>query len=208
MQRYQITIDGFNIKCFNYGIYVTGGVIMKLKITAKNIKLTEAIKTYSQTKINKLDKFFDDGAWVELVISVDKKINQKAEMTLHAAKKKFTAKAIEENLYKAIDGALLKVESQIRKAKGKIQSKRVSNTAPKEDLSAYYSAMINPQNEVRFSVIKQVEVSPMSAEDAALEMEKLGYTFWMFLDEDTKQINLIFKRLDGSYGLIQPIKAK
>ena len=181
---------------------------MKLKITAKNIKLTEAIKTYSQTKINKLDKFFDDGAWVELVISVDKKINQKAEMTLHAAKKKFTAKAIEENLYKAIDGALLKVEAQIRKAKGKIQSKRVSNTAPKEDLSAYYSAMINPQNEVRFSVIKQVEVSPMSAEDAALEMEKLGYTFWMFLDEDTKQINLIFKRLDGSYGLIQPIKAK
>ena len=49
---------------------------MKLKITAKNIKLTDAIKTYSQTKINKLDKFFDDGAWVELVISVDKKINR------------------------------------------------------------------------------------------------------------------------------------
>ena len=80
--------------------------------------------------------------------------------------------------------------------------------APQEDLSSYYGAMLNPQNEVRFSVIKQVEVSPMSAEDAALEMEKLGYTFWMFLDEDSKQINLIFKRLDGSYGLIQPTKAK
>ncbi len=181
---------------------------MKLKITAKNIKLTEAIKTYSQTKVNKLDKFFDEGAWVELVISVDKKINQKAEMTLHAAKKKFTAKAIEENLYKAIDGTILKIEAQIRKAKGKVQAKRTAAAAPKEDLSSYYGAMLNPQNEVRFTVIKQVEVNPMSAEEAALEMEKLGYTFWMFLDEDSKQINLIFKRLDGSYGLIQPTKAK
>ena len=181
---------------------------MKLKITAKNIKLTEAIKTYSQTKINKLEKFFDDGAWVELVISVDKKINQKAEMTLHAAKKKFTAKAIEENLYKAIDGAILKIEAQIRKAKGKVQSKRNVNIVSVEELAPYYNSVINSQNDIRFSVIKQVEVNPMSAEDAALEMEKLGYTFWMFLDEDTKQINLIFKRLDGSYGLIQPIKAK
>lgn len=181
---------------------------MKLKITAKNIKLTEAIKNYSQTKINKFEKFFDDGAWVELVISVDKKINQKAEMTLHAAKKKFTAKAIEENLYKAIDGAILKIEAQIRKAKGKNQSKRNANVIRVEELAPYYNTAFGQQNEVRFSVIKQVEVAPMSAEDAALEMERLGYTFWMFLDEDTKQINLIFKRLDGSYGLIQPIKAK
>ena len=129
-------------------------------------------------------------------------------MTLHAGKKKFTAKSIEPILYTAIDGAVLKIEAQIRKAKGKVQAKRNAGVALKEDLSAYYSAMLNPQNEIRFSVIKQVEVSPMSAEDAVLEMEKLGYTFWMFLDEDTKQINLIFKRLDGSYGLIQPTKAK
>jgi putative sigma-54 modulation protein len=53
-----------------------------------------------------------------------------------------------------------------------------------------------------------VEVTPMNPEDAAYEMERLGYSFWMFLDEDSKQINLIFKRLDGTYGLIKPIKKK
>ena len=65
-----------------------------------------------------------------------------------------------------------------------------------------------PQADVKFSVIKQVEVHPMNPEDAAYEMERLGYTFWMFMDEDSKQINLIFKRLDGTYGLIQPVRTK
>lgn len=178
---------------------------MKLKITAKNMKLTDAIKNYSQNKVNKLDKFFDEGAWAEMVISIDKKINQKAEITLHIAKKKFTAKSIEENLYKAIDACIAKLEAQIKKNKGKGQVKRV---VAKEDLSSYYGAVFAPQNDVKFSVIKQVEVHPMNPEDAAYEMERLGYTFWMFLDEESKQINLIFKRLDGTYGLIQPIKAK
>jgi putative sigma-54 modulation protein len=177
---------------------------MKLKITAKNIKLTEAIKDYCQSKADKLDKFFGDEAWAEIVLTVDRKINQRAELTVHAGKKKFTAKAIEEDLYKAIDGTILKIEAQIKKNKGKaVQSKKLQ----KDDLASYYGAVFAPQNDVKFSVIKQVEVLPMNPEDAAYEMERLGYTFWMFLDEESKQINLIFKRLDGTYGLIQPIKA-
>ena len=176
---------------------------MKLKITAKNIKLTEAIKEHAQAKADKLEKFFDESAWAEIVLTVDKKINQRAELTVHAGKKKFTGKSVQEDLYKAIDESVLKIESQIKKNKGKVvQSKRMQ----KEELASYYGAVFAPQNDVKFSVIKQVEVLPMNPEDAAYEMERLGYTFWMFLDEESKQINLIFKRLDGTYGLIQPIK--
>ncbi|MDR0645786.1 MAG: ribosome-associated translation inhibitor RaiA [Elusimicrobiota bacterium] len=178
---------------------------MKLKITAKNIKLTEAIKDFAQSKVDKLDKFFDEGR-AEVVLSVDRKINQRAEITIRAGKKKFTAKAIENDLYKSIDNAILKIEAQVRKSKGKyVDSKRIA----KEELSSFYGAPVfTHENDVKFSVIKQVEVMPMNPEDAAYEMEKLGYTFWMFLDEESKQINLIFKRLDGTYGLIQPVKAK
>lgn len=179
---------------------------MKLKITAKNIKLTQAIKDFTAAKVDKLDKFFDDSAWAEIVLSVDKKINQRAELTVHAGRKKFTGKSIEEDLYKAIDDTILKIEAQVRKNKGKaVQSKKA---VVKEDLASYYGAVFAPQNDVKFSVIKQVEVHPMNPEDAAYEMERLGYTFWMFMDEESKQINLIFKRLDGTYGLIQPVKAK
>ena len=178
---------------------------MKLRITAKNIKLTEAIKEHTQSKVDKLDKFFD-GGHAEVVLTVDRKIHQKAEITIHTQGKKFTAKATEENLYKAIDSAILKIEAQVRKSKGKsVTGKR----ATKEEVTSFYGgAVLAPENDVKFSVIKQVEALPMNPEDAAYEMERLGYTFWMFLDEESKQINLIFKRLDGTYGLIQPVKAK
>ncbi|MDR0953051.1 MAG: ribosome-associated translation inhibitor RaiA [Elusimicrobiota bacterium] len=179
---------------------------MKLKITAKNIKLTQAIKDFTQAKVDKLDKFFDENAWAEIVLTVDKKINQRAEISLHNGKKKYTAKSIETDLYKAIDSLILKIEAQIRKNKNKtVASKKQIS---KEEISSYYGTVFAPQTDVKFSVIKQVEALPMNPEDAAYEMERLGYTFWMFLDEESRQINLIFKRLDGTYGLIQPIKAK
>ena len=181
---------------------------MELKITAKNIKLTDAIKNYAQTRIDRLDKFFSEDAWAQIVLSVDKKINQRAELTIHGAKKKITSKAIKQDLYKAIDEAVAKVETQIKKKKAKdVKGKKGSKTV-KEDLSAYFGNVFAPQADVKFSVIKQVEVHPMNPEDAAYEMERLGYTFWMFMDEESKQINLIFKRLDGTYGLIQPVKTK
>ena len=179
---------------------------MKLRITAKNIRLTDAIREHAQSKVDKLDKFFETG-YAEMVLSVNKKINQRAEITIHADKKKFTGRAVEGDLYKAIDNAILKIEAQIRKSKGKyVAGKRIT----KEEAVSFYGAapVYVPENDVKFSVIKQVEVLPMNPEDAAYEMERLGYTFWMFLDEESKQINLIFKRLDGTYGLIQPVKAK
>jgi putative sigma-54 modulation protein len=76
------------------------------------------------------------------------------------------------------------------------------------EMEAFADTVVLPQADVKFSVIKQVEVLPMNPEDAAYEMERLGYSFWIFLDEDSKQINLIFKRLDGTFGLIKPMKKK
>ena len=178
---------------------------MKLKITAKNIKMTDAIKEFAQSKVDKFDKFFDENAWAEAVFTVDKKINQKAEFTIHDGKKKYTGKAVEGDLYKAIDAAAVKIDVQIRKTKGKTVQKK---KATREDLSSFYGSVLAAQNDVKFSVIKQVEVEPMNPEDAAYEMKRLGYTFWMFMDEESRQINLIFKRLDGTFGLIQPIKSK
>ena len=104
---------------------------------------------------------------------------------------------------------MTKAEAQMKKAKSKSKSKRTAKKAPVlEDMATFTDHMILPANDVKFSVIKQVEVTPMNPEDAAYEMERLGYSFWMFLDEESKQINLIFKRLDGTYGLIKPIKKK
>ncbi|MBE6421123.1 MAG: ribosome-associated translation inhibitor RaiA [Elusimicrobiaceae bacterium] len=183
---------------------------MDIKITAKNIKLTPAIKEYINTRVSKVENFFDNIVSAQVLISVEKKINQKAEIILHTgAKTTISASAVESNLYKAIDAAAVKAEAQAKKIKNKAKARKVSKKSVKEaDLSTFAEHIMIQQNDVKFSVIKQVEVSPMNPEDAAYEMERLGYSFWMFLDEDSKQINLIFKRLDGTYGLIKPIKKK
>ena len=100
---------------------------MELKITAKNIKLTDAIKNYAQSRVDRLDKFFSEDAWAQIVLSVDKKINQRAELTIHGAKKKIASKAIKQDLYKAIEEAVSKVETQIKKKKAKdVKGKKVS----------------------------------------------------------------------------------
>lgn len=183
---------------------------MEIKITAKNIKLTQAIKQFVQARVSKIENYFDDVVWAQVLLSVEKKINQRAELIIHTgAKGTISASAVEHDLYKAIDAAAAKAEVQMKKAKSKSKSKRTAKKAPVlDDMATFNEHMILPANDVKFSVIKQVEVTPMNPEDAAYEMERLGYSFWMFLDEDSKQINLIFKRLDGTYGLIKPVKKK
>lgn len=183
---------------------------MDIKITAKNIKLTPAIKEFINTRVGKIENFFDHIISAQVFISVEKKINQRAEIILHTgAKTTISATAVEENLYKAIDAAAMKAEAQAKKIKNKAKARKVSKKSVKDvEVNPFAEHVLLPQNDVKFSVIKQVEVSPMNPEDAAYEMERLGYSFWMFLDEDSKQINLIFKRLDGTYGLIKPIKKK
>ena len=183
---------------------------MDIKITAKNIKLTAAIKEYINNRVGKVENFIDNVVSAQVLISVEKKINQRAEIILHTgAKTTITASAVENNLYKAIDAAATKAEAQAKKIKNKAKARKISKKSVKEiEVPAFIEPAILPQNDVKFSVIKQVEVSPMNPEDAAYEMERLGYSFWMFLDEASKQINLIFKRLDGTYGLIKPIKKK
>ncbi len=183
---------------------------MEIKITAKNIKLTPAIKEFINTRVGKVENFFDNIVSAQVLISVEKKINQRAEIILHTgAKTTISASAVESNLYKAIDAAAIKAEAQAKKIKNKAKARKISKKSIKEaEINPFAEHVLLPQNDVKFSVIKQVEVSPMNPEDAAYEMERLGYSFWMFLDEDSKQINLIFKRLDGTYGLIKPIKKK
>ena len=182
---------------------------MDIKITAKNIKLTAAIKEFINTRVSKVENYFDNIVSAQVLISVEKKINQRAEIILHTgAKTTISASAMESNLYKAIDAAAVKAEAQAKKIKNKAKARKVSKKSVKALEIDPFAEVMLPQNDVKFSVIKQVEVTPMNPEDAAYEMERLGYSFWMFLDEASKQINLIFKRLDGTYGLIKPIKKK
>ena len=149
---------------------------MDIKITAKNIKLTAAIKEYINTRVSKVENFFDNIVSAQVLISVEKKINQRAEIILHTgAKSTISASAVESNLYKAIDAAAVKAEAQAKKLKNKSKARKTGKKAA-ADIEPFAEHVLLPQNDVKFSVIKHEEVTPMNPEDADYEMERLGYT--------------------------------
>lgn len=175
---------------------------MRIHIVARKIKLTRAIKDFVEAKIRKLTGYSDNIVWAQAIMTVEKK-SHIAEVVVHVGRQTMKASAVSEDLYSAIDKVMDKIEVQVKKYKEKRKNHKVAvNNYELPEFSAYFTPKI------RFSVVKDVSVKPMNKEDAVLEMEKVGYNFWLFMDKSTKQIQVVFKRLDSTYGLLQPVKTK
>lgn len=176
---------------------------MTVHIVARHIKLTKALKESIQARVEKVQHYFDHIVWAQVGLSGEKKAC-KAEIVIHAARQTFKSSASGEDIYGVVEGAANKMEAQIKKYKERMKDHRDQESvvfALPEEVEA-------AQSGVKFSVIKQVPVHPMTPEEAAFEMDRLGYDFWMFQDSKTKQINMVFKRQDSTYGLMQPVKRK
>jgi putative sigma-54 modulation protein len=173
---------------------------MRIHITARHLHLTDALRDYVTKKVSKCQKYFDHLIWAQVILSVEK-VTHKCEIVVHASLHTFRALAQSQDLYAAVDLASDKIDGQIKKHKERTRGhhKDVSMLpAVAEEVTA--------APETRFSVIKQVPVWPMTKEEAARQMENLGYDFWLFLDQGTKQVSVVYRRLDNSYGLMQPVK--
>ncbi|MFH1725180.1 MAG: ribosome-associated translation inhibitor RaiA [Elusimicrobiota bacterium] len=173
---------------------------MKIHITGRQMRLTKSIRDYVEEKVGKAQKYFNHIVWAQVLVSVEKRSHQ-AEIVIHASKQTFRALAKAGDLYAAVDLASDKIDTQLRKYKERLKDRHKTSVPEMESL------ILEPERRpVRFSVIKQVPLVPMSPEDAGHEMERMGYTFWMFRDEDSGQVNVIYRRLDESFGLLQPAK--
>ncbi len=175
---------------------------MTVHIVARHIKLTKALKESIQARVEKVQHYFDHIVWAQVSLTGEKK-TCKAEIVIHAARQTFKSSASGDDIYGVVEGAADKMEVQIKKYKERMKDHR-----DQDSVVFALPEMETPQADIKFSVIKQVPVSPMTSEEAAFEMERLGYNFWLFLDSETKQINLVFKRQDNSYGIMQPVKRK
>lgn len=172
---------------------------MRIHITARHLKLTNSIRAYVEAKAQRAQKYFNHIIWAQVVLSVEKRTHR-AEVVVHASRQTFRALALGADLYSAIDLATDKVDAQLKKYKERLRNHhRLEEPAP-------VPAFVEETNSVRFSVIKQVPLKPMTREEAANEMDTLGYTFWLFLDREAKQVQVIYRRQDDSYGLLQPVK--
>ncbi|HOW89222.1 MAG TPA: ribosome-associated translation inhibitor RaiA [Elusimicrobiales bacterium] len=170
---------------------------MRIHLVARKTKLTPSLKTFIEGRISKLAEFVDNIVWVQVILGVEKMIHR-AEVVVHAGHQTMKAAAESDDLYAAIDKAMTKMEAQVKKYKEKFSEHRGISISEMKDLSAGLPAV--------FSVVKDVPVRPMNKEEAVQEMEKLGYNFWLFMEKDAKQMQVVFKRLDNTYGLLLPVK--
>ena len=172
---------------------------MQIKITGKELKVTEAINDYVERKMERISKYFED-AEADVVIRVEKNV-QIAEIKVSANGEVFRAVTEDKDLYASIDKDIDILEGQIRKAKTKKERMLKDSTLKVLEVEA-------PVQEVADEILKTAyyEIKPMTPEDAKLKLqERPTQMFLTFVNVETGKVNVIHKLKDGkNYGLIEP----
>lgn len=177
---------------------------MKINIFGKNIEVTEGIKTAIEEKLSKLDKFFNEEIRADVTLSVNRN-EHKVEVTIPVKGNIIRAEEISEDMYASIDMVEETIERQLIKYKNKLVDKK---KAYHDNFTADYIETDyedDDEDKVKIVRTKSFGVKPMDAEEACVQMELLGHNFFVFLNADTDEVNVVYKRKGGSYGLIEPI---
>ena len=176
---------------------------MKVTVIAKNIELTPAIKDMVEKKISKLDKYFDPNVEAKATLSVQKN-RQIIEVTKPFNGVILRGEEGTEDLYKSIDLVEEKLERQIRKQKTKLSRRNSTGSLRYPDFNSIDTNEEEDEEDSKVVKTKSFDVKPMSSEEAILQMELLGHNFFVYQDWKTSKVNVVYKRKDGNYGLIEP----
>ena len=172
---------------------------MKYVIRGEKVEITEAIKKYITEKIGKLDKYFSNPEEIKANVLVRiRGVEQIVEVTIPIKKLVLRCEERDEDLYKAIDLASDKLERQLRKNKTKMmkQKKDVTKAIRFEEMEP-----IEEKEEIVKR--KKIEMKPMSEEEAMMQMDLIDHDFFVYKDVETKTVNVIYKRKDGTFGIIE-----
>ena len=175
---------------------------MRFIITGRNIDITEGLKSAVEEKLGKFDRFFAPETEVNVTLSVEKE-RQKIEVTIPVKGNIIRSEQVSSDMYVSIDLVEEVIERQLKKYKNKLIDKK-RNAA---DFAPEYvdeDEEIFEDEEVKIIRAKKFGIKPMNAEEACVQMELLGHEFYVFLNSDTNEVNVVYKRRDGAYGLIEP----
>lgn len=171
---------------------------MNMNIISKNVPVTDGMRSYTEKKMQRIKKFFDDTLDVTVTFSVQKNM-QTVEVLAHT--KGLYLKGVErsEDLYASLDLAVDKIERQITRYKDRLHARKYADSDGTLKMSVYEAASVEESNP-EVIVTKDVGVKPMSVEEAAMQMDLMNKQFFVFRNE-TGDINVIYKRDDGNIGL-------
>ena len=181
---------------------------MKFMISGRDIKVTEALKDYAKEKVGKISKYFDDDTVIEAQISLHVE-NQRhmVEVTMFVDGLTLRAETETGDMYASIDEVSDKLARQVRKYKSKIRRKlREEKLEFEEELveARHEDEHEEEEEELQIVKTKRFAMKPMGVQEAAMQMDLLDHDFFVFSNAETEEVNVVYKRNDGNYGLIEP----
>jgi putative sigma-54 modulation protein len=175
---------------------------MRITVSGKNIEVTDALRSAVEKKLLKLEKYFNPDVEVHATLSVEKN-RQIIEVTISFGGILIRAEEAHDDMYAGIDFVIGKLEGQIRKQKTKLQRRKHMESLRFQFIPDY-NDNVSEGRESKIVRTKRFAVKPMSSEEAVLQMELLGHNFFVYKDADGGEVNVVYKRKDGDYGLIEP----
>lgn len=174
---------------------------MKFTILGRNIEVTEGLRTAVEDKIGKLEKYFSPETTAMVTLSVERE-RQKIEVTIPVKGSIIRAEQTSSDMYVSIDLVEEIIERQLKKYKNKIIDRQQSggDFFNQEFLEKDY----DEDDSVKIVRTKKFDVKPMDPEEACIQMELLGHSFFVFYNSETNQVNVVYKRKGNTYGLIEP----
>ena len=173
---------------------------MKFIIVGKNIEVTEGLRSAVEDKIGKLEKYFTDDTEVHVTLSVEKD-RQKIEVTIPVKGNIIRSEQVSSDMYVSIDLVEEIIERQLKKYKNKLIDKKQASSYFKQE---FVEKDYMEDEEVQIIRTKKFDIKPMYPEDACVQMELLGHSFFVFCNAETDQVNVVYKRKGNTYGLIEP----
>ena len=175
---------------------------MRITITGRNIELTPGIKEAVEEKLSKLEKYFKPDTDVHVTLSVEKD-RQKIEVTIPTKGHTIRTEQVSNDMYVSIDLAEEAIERQLLKYRTKIISKKMNAAA---NFKAEYleDKFEEEEEEIKIVRSKRYDLKPMYPEDACIQMELLGHDFFVFVNAETDEVNVVYKRKANTYGIIEP----
>ena len=173
---------------------------MKFIISGRNIDITDGLRTAVEDKLGKLERYFTADTEIIVTLSVEKE-RQKIEVTIPVKGNIIRSEQVSNDMYVSIDMAVDLLERMIRKYKTKISKYGKGELKFNDE---FMEEDVDNHETVTITKSKRFAIKPMDVEEACVQMELLGHNFFVFRNAETFEVNVVYKRKDKTYGLIEP----
>ncbi|SHF24526.1 SSU ribosomal protein S30P/sigma 54 modulation protein [Desulfacinum infernum DSM 9756] len=179
---------------------------MQINVTFRHTEPSEAVKTYAEEKLSRLKKYMDEPIEANIVLQVEK-FRHIAEVSLDSNGMRVNATEETHDMYSAIDMVVDKLESQIKKQKEKQRNRKPSNSERNQQLMMNILEWpAEETGEPRVVTTRQIFAKPMDVDEAVMQLNLSNGDFLVFTNRASNAVNVLYRRKDGNYGLIEPVQ--